>query len=99
MSEKLQSYKGIIILENPGTGEERKITAQAGGTWIFLFGPFYLFYHRVWLHGIICGALLCVGAHWLYIFFGKRVIVDSYIKRGWKVTAHYPDGKITKQVV
>ena len=98
----LANYKGTIVLEKDG--EWKTFTVHTGGSWAFLFGPFHMFYHKLWLIGImalgftialpILNLLVCIG----YVCLAKKLVVNAYIRRGWTVVAHYPDGKIPKTV-
>ncbi len=97
------SYKGVLILRHPTTGDQRKFGPQTVGTYMFLFGPFYLLYHKVWLHGFLSLAatlllsLAVPGPWWIFwMFFGKKLIVNRYLRAGYEVVAHYPDGKVPK---
>lgn len=95
----LKNFKGTIILKNPQTGDIKRLTVHTGGTLTFLFGPFYLAHHRVWLHAGICAAIDLVsggGGNIIYVFFAKKLIVNKYLKNGYKVIAHYQDGKEPK---
>ena len=96
----LQSYKGTIILRHPTTGDQKKLTVHTAGTFMILFGPFYLMYHRVWLHGFLSLgiSLFAPGAWIIWCFFAKKLIANRYLKAGYEVIAHYPDGKEPKQV-
>lgn len=94
---KLESYKGAFILKNSKFNAQKILTPHAGGTWTFLFGPFYLLYHRVYLHALILALSMPFG-NAIYLFFAKRLIIDNYLKNGWEISAHYPDGKIPKNL-
>jgi len=95
----LPNLKGTIILKQPSTETQKKLTVHTGGTLTFLFGPLYLAYHGVWLHAVICLALDLasgLGGNLIYCFFSKKLILNRYLKQGYQVDAHYPDGKEPK---
>jgi len=75
-----------VILESP-TGQ-RKIDLSNVFLWTLLFGSFYFAYLGIWDSAIVSGILAVFSGGisiLIYPFFAKRIIVETYLKKGWKV--------------
>ncbi len=71
--------------KNPTTSEIVEINHPA--TAVLLFGPVYFFYRRIWIHGVICLALM--GITWgisniFYAYFATDIIKKHFDNLGWK---------------
>ena len=86
--------KGIIMI-NPATGREERVTGGHAGLWVFLFGGFYLFYKGLWVEAILWVIIavlvglptMFIGAIVLQIimwFIIGDLIRKNYRKNGWK---------------
>jgi hypothetical protein len=76
----------VAILVN--TVNNHEVNVSNAGLWCFLFGCFYLAYKGVWGHAILAFILACCtcGISWLiYPFFAGKVIIDHYMKAGYKL--------------
>lgn len=74
------------ILISP-TGR-REIDLNRVFLWSLLFGPFYFAYVGIWDSAIVSGILaVCSGgiSVLIYPFFAEKIIVQTYLKKGWKV--------------
>jgi len=71
--------------QNPANGFE--VETNHPGLWTLLFGLFYFLKHEAWAAAVISGlaAFLTFGLAWFICpFFGKTIIRNSYLKRGWR---------------
>ena len=78
------------ILRNPMTGATATLKKWPTFWLTLVFGCFYLAYREAWLHAAIALVLALVtsGLSWLiYPFFAYRIVVDSYRRKGWIVSA------------
>ena len=76
----------MAYLENPVNGH--KVTVDGAVLWCFLFGCFYLAYKNVWGQAILAFILaICTcGISWfIYPFFAKKIIIDTYMRLGYKL--------------
>lgn len=69
---------------NPQNGYVVEINHS--GFWTLVFGCFYFARHGAWGFALIAfvTALFTCGISWLiFPFFGKKIIRDSYLRKGW----------------
>lgn len=88
MTTPLSIPAGPIQLRNLANGYVETITHP--GLWCLIFGCFYLAYKGAWMAAILAFFLAIVtgGVSWLiFPFFARRLIVRSYLQRGWQLVA------------
>lgn len=55
--------------------------------WTLLFGCFYFLKHGAWKYALIAFivSLITGGIAWFFFpFWGKKIIRDAYLSKGWK---------------
>lgn len=75
-----------VILVSP-TGH-KEIELSNIFLWTLFFGPFYFAYLDIWDSAIVSGILaVCSGgiSVLIYPFFAEKIIVQTYLKRGWTI--------------
>ena len=75
----------IKLISPAGTREEDVTYAF---WWTLFLGPFYFGYHRIWDHAILSmllGILTSGISVLIYPFFAEKIIMDHYLKSGWKI--------------
>lgn len=75
-----------VILVSP-TGQ-REVVLSRVALWTLLFGPFYFAYLGIWDSAIVSGILAVISGGisiLIYPFFAERIIVETYLKKGWKI--------------
>jgi len=75
-----------IILVSPAAGKE--ICLSRVFLWTLLFGPFYFGYLGIWDSAILAFILAVFSGGIsvvIYPFFAEKIIVETYLKRGWKI--------------
>jgi len=76
----------IRACRNPANGYEEEISSLTW-LWVFLFGTLYFIYKGIWTHAILSliAAMFTLGFSWLiYPFFGRKIVILSYAKKGWE---------------
>ena len=89
-----------------GPGKAPLLIPEGFSPWAFLFGPFWLFAHRVWWVGLVVllglvglnllpdpyGIALALAAHLLLGFQGQDLSRWALARRGWTL-AHLVQGR------
>ncbi|HEY3918836.1 MAG TPA: hypothetical protein VGL83_13640 [Stellaceae bacterium] len=91
MTIVLRIPDGPIVLVNPANGY-RETVAHAG-LWCLIFGFFYLAYKGAWAAAGIAfaAAIFTGGLSWFgFPFIARRLVVKSYLQRGWRLVDHSP---------
>ena len=88
----------IIYATNPANGYKQPIS-NLSWLWCLLFGGLYFAFKSVWKHFVISLVLSIVtfGLAWLiYPFFAKKMIINSYLERGWSIDSG--SGQATSEI-
>lgn len=73
------------IFENTQNGYRK----QVGRSWLWclLAGPLYFVFHGAWKHALIMAVIMTPALlipWFVYPFYAKKLIADSYFDRGWE---------------
>ena len=80
-----------LSFKNPSNGYVEVISKYTW-FWCLLFGLFYFLYKGIWSHTIIgfILAFITSGISWfIYPFFAKKILINSYLKAGWIDVTNY----------
>ena len=75
-----------VVLVSPAG--QREIVLSRVFLWSLLFGPFYFAYLGIWDSAVVSGILAVFSGGisiLIYPFFAERIIVETYLKKGWKI--------------
>jgi hypothetical protein len=75
-----------VILVSPAG--QKEIVLSRVFIWSLLFGPFYFAYLGIWDSAVVSGILAVISGGisiMIYPFFAERIIVETYLKKGWKI--------------
>ena len=89
-------WKGSFKLTDPKTHITAEIVSGSAkflspAFYAFIFGGFYLLFHKMWGLGIVLVILTILTSgvsNLLYPFFAKKMIVQHYLKDGFEITAY-----------
>lgn len=74
------------VLIFPYTNKE--ISLENAFLWSLLFGPFYFARKGLWDSALLALLLTVISGGisvLIYPFFTERIIVETYLKKGWKI--------------
>jgi len=92
-------WKGSFKMTDPKTHITTEIVSGSAkflspAFYSFIFGGFYLLFHRMWGLGLVLLILSIITSgfsNFFYPFFAKKMLVQHYLKEGFEITAYTPN--------